>query len=247
MKRVERHKLKENDFARTVAQARDALETRRSEFGIMALVAAIVVAAALGFYWWRSSRNAAADTMLASALAIYDAPVVPVAPPAPGSPPPVPQPGTYPTEQAKLQAALPKFVEAATAYPSTNQGIAARYHEAGILAGLGRFAEAEQQYQEVVNRAGQNSIYGRTARLGLADAQVAQGKYDNAINLYTELSRDTNSQIPVDSVLIQLGRAYARAGRKDEAVRAFNRIVSEFPQSLYAADARREMEEVRKS
>src|SRR5262245_13820519 len=159
MKRVERHKLKENDFARTVAQAREALETRRSEFGTMALVVAIALAAALGFYWWRTSRNSAADAMLASALAVYDTPVVPVAPPAPGSPPPVPQPGTYPTEQAKLEASLPKFVEAANAYPSTRQGIAARYHEAGILAGLGKFSEAEQQYQDVVNRAGQNSIY----------------------------------------------------------------------------------------
>jgi TolA-binding protein len=247
MKRVERHKLKENDFARTVAQAREALDTRRSEFGVMALVAAIVVALAVGYFWWRSSRNAAADTMLASAVAIYDSPVVPVPAPAPGSPPPVPQPGTYPTQEAKLQAALPKFVEAADTYPSTAQGVAARYHAAGILAGLGRFAEAEQRYQEVVARAGQNSIYGRTARLGLADTLVAQGKYDNAINVYTELSRDTNSQIPVDGVLIQLGRAYARAGRKDEAVRAYNRIVSEFPQSVYVADARRELEEVRKS
>jgi len=247
MKTAERHKLKENEFARTVAHARQTFEARRNEMGRLVLVVAIVLAAALGYFWWRSSRNAAADSLLANAVAIYDSPVVPIAPPAPGSPPPVPQPGTYPTEQAKLQAALPKFIEAADAYPSTAQGVAARYYAAGILAGLGRFPEAEQRYQEVTSRAGQNSIYGRTARLGLADAQVAQGKYDNAINVYTELSRDTNSQIPVDSVLIQLGRAYARAGRKDEAVRAFTRIVSEFPQSVYVADARREMEEVRKS
>jgi len=247
MKTAERHKLKENDFARTVAHARQTFETRSSEVGRIALIVALVLAIALGYFWWRSSRNAAADTKLASAVAIYDSPVVPIAPPAPGSPPPVPQPGTYPTEQAKLEAALPKFIEAADAYPSTAQGIAARYYAAGILAGLGRFAEAEQRYQEVTAKAGQNSIYARTARLGLADSQVAQGKYDNAINVYTELSRDTTSQIPVDSVLIQLGRAYAKAGRKDEAVRAFTRIVSEFPQSVYVADARREMEEVRKS
>ena len=53
--------------------------------------------------------------------------------------------------------------------------------------------------------------------------QVAQGKYDNAINIYTEMSREANSQIPIDSVLMQLGRAYARAGRKEEAAGAFNR------------------------
>jgi outer membrane protein assembly factor BamD (BamD/ComL family) len=61
------------------------------------------------------------------------------------------------------------------------------------------------------------------------------------------MARDPNAQVPVDGVLMQLGRAYARAGRKDEAARAFSRIVDEFPQSLYAADARREMEEVKKS
>jgi TolA-binding protein len=81
----------------------------------------------------------------------------------------------------------------------------------------------------------------------MADAQVVQGKYDQAIAVYTELSRDANSRIPVDSVLMQLGRAYVRAGKKEEAVRAFNRIVEEFPQSLYASDARREMEDARKA
>ena len=56
--------------------------------------------------------------MLASAIAVYDAPVVPLAAPAPGSPAPLPQPGTFTTEQEKLQAALPKFREAADRYPT---------------------------------------------------------------------------------------------------------------------------------
>ena len=111
---------------------------------------------------------------------------------------------------------------------------------------MGRYPEAEQRYQEVFDKAG-NSIYRRTARLGLADVQVAQGKYDNAINIYTEMSRETNSLIPIDSVLMQLGRAYARAGRKEEAAGAFNRIVNEFPESFYTADARRELDLVKKS
>ena len=75
-----------------------------------------------------------------------------------------------------------------------------------ILASLGRYSEAEQRYEEVVSRAG-TTIYTRTARLGLADAQVAQRKCDSAIKIYTDLSRDTASQMPVDGVLMQLGRA----------------------------------------
>jgi outer membrane protein assembly factor BamD (BamD/ComL family) len=44
---------------------------------------------------------------------------------------------------------------------------------------------------------------------------------------------------------MQLGRAYALAGRKAEALQTFSRIVDEFPQSLYAADARREADALR--
>lgn len=245
MKSTERHKLKDNEFARSVAAARDALNTRGRDITrlLIAVVAVLVLVA--GYTMWRQSRDAKAEAALASGLAIFEAPVVPLAAPAPGSPLPVQQPGTYQTEQAKYEAALPRLLEAADAYPNTNAGLAARYYSASALAALGRFAEAEQRYQEVADKAGK-SIYGRTARLGVADAQAAQGKYDGAITIYRELSTDTAGQIPVDGVLMALGRTYVKAGRPDEAARAFSRIVDEFPQSVYAADARREREEVRK-
>jgi TolA-binding protein len=246
MKSVERHRLKENEFVRTVAHAREIAATRQRDIVSVVVVAVVAVVLVGGYLWWRQSRNAHANTALAAALATYDAPVVPPAAPAPGSPAPVPQPGTFQTEKEKLEAALPKFVEAANKYPNTDAGIAARYHAAAVLSAMGRSAEAEQRFKEVTDKAG-NSIYGRTAKMGLAEAMLAQGKYDAAIAIYTELSRDTASQIPVDSVLMQLGRAYRQAGKKEEAIRAFNRIVEEFPQSVYLTDARREMEEARKS
>jgi TolA-binding protein len=246
MKSIERHKLKENDLARTVAHARQVLDERKHTITI-ALTALVVALAAVGGYvWWRQARDSGANEMLASAIAVYDAPVVPISAPAPGSPAPLPQAGTFTTEQEKLQAALPKFRDAAERYPNSTPGLVAKYHLAGILAALGQYQEAEQRFQEVVSK-GSGSIYGRTARLGLADAQLAQGKYDNAIAIYTELSRDTSSQMPVDGVLMQLGRAYVRAGRKEEAARTFDRIVQEFPQSSYLADAQKELEAARKS
>ena len=246
MKSIERHKLKEDEFARSVASARDIVTRRRRDITRLVVIAVAVIVLIAGYTLWRQSRNAQADGALAAGLAIFEAPVMPPpAAPAPGSPVPVQPPGTYQTERAKLEAALPKLMEAADKYPNTNAGIAARYYAASALASLGRVAEAEQRYQEVVDKGG-NLIYARTARLGLADAQAAQGKFDNAITIYREMSADAKGQIPVDGVLMSLGRTYARAGRKDEAARAFSRIVEEFPQSAYAADAKREMEEARK-
>jgi TolA-binding protein len=245
MKSTERHKLKENEFARSVGVARDALVTRSRDITRAVIAALVIVAIIAGYSMWRQSRNARAEAALATGLAIFEAPVMPLAAPAPGSPLPVQQPGTFQTERAKYEAALPRLLEAADAYPNTDAGVAARYYAASALASLGRFGEAEQRYREVVDQAG-NSIYGRTGRLGLADSQAAQGKYDEAITIYRELSTDTASQIPVDGVLMALGRTYAKAGRADEAARAFSRIVDEFPQSVYAADARRERDQVRK-
>lgn len=246
MKATERHKLKENEFARSVAQAREALQSRGRDFGTIILVVLVAVAAIGGYSWWQTSRTGKANALLASALAVHEAPVVAPAEPKPGSPLPVEQPGTFRTEQAKLEAALPKFLEAANAYPSTDAGIAARYHAAGILAQLGRHADAEQRYQEVVDR-GSGSIYARTARLGLAGVQVAQKKYDSAIAIYRELSTASTPELPVDGVLMQLGRAYVQAGKREDAARAFNRVVEEFPDSVYATDARRELEAAKKS
>jgi len=245
MKATERHKLKENEFARTVAQARASLEERGRDVSLVLLAIAIALAAVGGYTWWRQSRNAKANTLLAGALAVHEAPVIAPSEPTPGSPVPVEQPGTFRTLQMKLEAALPKFLETANAYPNTDAGIAARYHAAGILAQLGRYPEAEQRYQEVVEKGGR-SIYARTARLGLAGAQLAQNKFDSAIAIYRDLSTETNPQLPVDGVLMQLGQAYLRAGKAEDAARAFNRVVEEFPDSVYVADARRELEAAKK-
>jgi TolA-binding protein len=245
MKSKERHKLKQNEFARTVAQARDLMQTRGRDMASLAVIVIVALALAAGYAWWRQSRNGKANSLLAAALTVEEAPVVAATAPAPGSPIPVQQPGTYATEQAKLEAALPPLMKAADAYPATDAGIAARYHAAGALASLGRYAEAEQRYQEVIDKAG-SRVYGRTAKLGLANVQVLQGKYDSAIKIYQDATTDTQSQLPLDGVLMQLGRAYMKAGKKNEAAHAFTRVVEEFPQSAYAADARREMEEAKK-
>jgi len=246
MKSTERHKLKENEFARTVAHAREVMQTRGRDVATITVVLIAAVVLAGGYGWWRQSRNAKANAVLAEALAVEEAPVIAPVAPAPGSPLPVQQAGTFATEQARLEAALPKLIQAADAYPNTEAGITARYHAASMLASLGRYAEAEARYREVVDKAG-NSLYSRTGKLGLADVLVAQGKYDEAIKIYQEVSTDTRSQLPIDGVLMQLGRAYMKAGKKNEAAHAFTRVVEEFPQSLYAADARREMEEAKKS
>jgi len=246
MKGIDRHKLKENDFAQTVARTREMVEARRRELTLGLTVAVIVLLIGGVYVGYRNSRNGKATSLLASALAVAEAQIVTPPAPAPGSPPPVQPPGTFRTDRERLDAAAPRLQQAAEAYPDTEAGITARYRLAVTLAELGRYAEAEQRYQEVVQKTSKKNIYHDTARLGVGAAQLAQGKHDAAMATFRELASDTSSSLPVDGVLMQLGRAAQAAGKKEDATRAFTRVVDEFPQSLYTVEAKEKLAELKK-
>ena len=247
MKRIERHKLKGNEFADSVARAREIL-VERQQTVTTTVVAIVAVVLVLGvFMAWRTSRKNHATESLAQALAVAEAPVVTPPPPAPGSPAPVQQQGTYRTERARDEAALPLLLKTADGYPSTDAGITARFRAAATLADLGRYDEAAQRYREVLDKAGTSSIYARTAKLGLANALAAQGKYDEAIAALKELTTDPNSQLPLDGILMQLARTATQGGKTDEATRAYNRVINEFPQSLYVTEAKQKIAEMKKA
>jgi tetratricopeptide (TPR) repeat protein len=242
MKTSERHHLKENEFALTVATVSDTLAANQRTL-MLSAVAVLVVALLGGGYWyWQRQQLEKASTLLAGAHAVATAPVTPL--PTINQPAITPQGGSYATEAARDAAALKKFQEAAAAYPDTQPGLAARYQAASLLADMGKVSEAEQAYNEVVRRDG-NGLYGRMARLGVAASQLRAGKVDPAIQTLQELSQRTDTDLPIDGILMQLGDAYRRAGRTPEAIRAYTRVVDEFPESAYVSDARTEVDQLK--
>jgi tetratricopeptide (TPR) repeat protein len=244
VKRSERHHLKENELVAFVDRSREVLAQRRREIVAVIVAVVVVLVAVMGYIAWRNNTEGKAAALLTDAEAVLEAQVTTPAPAAAGQPAPKPPAGTYPSEQAKLEAALPKLAAVYTKYPSTDSGIAARYYAANALAAVGRRSEAEARYQEVIAKGG---VYAEMARLGLANVLANAGQHDRAITIYKEITAEPKADVPVDGVLMQLGRAYARAGRRSEAQQTYTRIVQEFPESLYAADARKELEALKKS
>jgi predicted negative regulator of RcsB-dependent stress response len=263
MRRSERHHLKENAFAVAIAGLREQLQGTGPALGAAAAIAVVALMLFGGYSWWSDRATSEAGSLLASALVVADAPVVPPPPPEPtpvAEPtigadgeliPPVvepPQPpfiqpdGTYPTRAAKITDALPKLLEAADSYPDTPSGLTARYRAATGLAALGRHDESADQYLQVIAH-DDAGVYTRMATLGLADVELARGGYDAAISLLEESTGPAAAEdLPVDGVLMRLGHAYAVAGRSDEARATFQRVLDDFPQSVYFANAERELE-----
>lgn len=250
MRTSERHHLKDNELALALRQANDwATTNRRNITGLVAGI--IIVGGAVGGYiLWRNSVDDKATAMLGQAMVIETARVVPPAP----APPLVPSsnatpgapsvslqpPGTYPSERAKLDAALPKFLAAADAYPSTEAGRSARYQAGSVLVGLGRFDEAVAQYDRVI--ADGTGLLAQMGRLGKAEAQLRASKYDAAIASFKELSERSDLNIPKEAMLLELARAYKVAGKTDDAKKTLNQIVEQHGDSPFAAEARQELD-----
>ena len=248
MKRVERKHLKEDELAHTLRAAREFAEPRQGTLKTVGIIAAIVIVLGVGYGVWRERSAHQGQEELAQALVALNAEVIPAGVENSEGLPAAAQlgaTGTFSTEEAKLKAAVPKLKAAADAYPSSPAGIQARYHLAGALAALGRHAEAMTAFDEVVNRAGSNSLYGRMAQLGKADTQARAGQLDAAIDAWKGMAARNDEDLPVDAILMELGRAYVQKGNRDEARKTLTEIVDKHPQSPYVQEARAELENLK--
>jgi TolA-binding protein len=248
MRSIERRQLKEDEFITTLQETLSRIDEHRQQMLWAAAALVVIGLVVAGYSWRRQQTTAKSSALLADAMAVAEAPVAPATPPpaegtanASATPTPPPPPaGSFPNERARLEAALKKYMVAADAYPTSPAGIAARYSAAAALTDLGRLPEAAQQYQQVIDKGG-SSIHGRMARLGLAEVQTELGKYDPAIATFKELAASAKD-LPIDGILMQLGRTYVAAGRTVEAKQTFKRLTDEFPTSPYVGDARQQLD-----
>ena len=246
MKRKERHQLKENDLAQTLIAAREAIERRKGMLTgtlLAVLLGAVVIG---GFIVWGQEDDARAERLLADAMVTFNARVIPpsTTPAQPGEVPAAATlgaTGSYATEAAKLNAALPKLKAAADAYPNTGAGITARYHYASSLAALGKHSDAIAAFDDVIARSGANSLYGRMARMGKADTQARGGQLNDAIAAWKSMASGTDEDLPQDAILMELGKAYQASGNQEEAKKTFTELVDKHPTSPYSAEARAEL------
>ena len=241
MKRTERRHLKDNELAGLAASAQQRFEERRSQ--VLTTVAAIVVigGAAIGWFAWRGHVDSRAHALLAEAVAVDETPVGIASNPA--------NPTTGPrfaSMKEKREASLAKYKAVADRYPGTDAGLFALCREASTYLAMGKTAEAIAAYQQAATR-DPNGFYGRMARLGLAEAHANAHQYDQAITAYKDLSQRKDDGLPIDGILMELGRTYLDAGKPAEAQQTFDRLVQEYPDSPYNADARRELDNLKKS
>ena len=239
MKHSEKEHLKENEVATALAVA-GQYRSRLMAIGAGVLVVLVAIG---GFVTWQRNKDSAVSGLLAEAMVIYEAPVQAPVPGDTGSTAaPTQMPGTYPTEKAKLEVALPKFLAAAESSAASTPGRLARLNAASVLVALGRFDEARTHYEQLATG---TDIVASGAALGKAQAQIRAGQFDPAIESLKTLSAQPTGTLPIDGVLMELARAYRSSGKVDDARKTLTEIVEKHAESPFVTEARAELEKLK--
>lgn len=165
MARITRKELKTDKFALEVGQTVDFFEEHRQEIirygGIALGLAALIVAYVVYSHHQQSAR----EEVLAGAIQIQEAPVG--APTSPGG-------VTFPTQDAKDQAATKAFSTLAAQYSGSNEAEIAQYYLGAIQADEGKMAIAEKSFLEVSQKG--DSKYASLAKFSLAQIYFSDGR-----------------------------------------------------------------------
>jgi tetratricopeptide (TPR) repeat protein len=228
MSKISRKTLKRNELVETVGRTMDyvshhrrgALETLAIAGGVLLLVA--------GFFAFRTYREHRAGGELSKALATLQAPLA-TDQGAQGAP------RTFATAVEREREAIKHLREAASRR-GTPAGRAAQV----ILAARG---EDPSQAVETFTRIARDgtAVVAAAAELDAVRLLAAQGKTTEAIERLKRAIESPESAAPKDVLLFELARIYERAGSPVDARATYQRLVSDYPNSPYRAEARQKV------
>jgi tetratricopeptide (TPR) repeat protein len=218
-KKKRARELQHDKFRDTAGRIFDQVGDRLEGKGkaiLYGLAGIVLLAVLVGFYVRWSSRKAdEARRALGRAIAISTAPVA-SASPAPGAPPPA-----YSSEQERAQKAIDEFQKVVNKYGDPYKTEARYFIAANLL-----YIDREKGMSELAEVSKASQVEAATlARFALAQAREADGKYDEAAKLYSELAAQNSTVVTPDTANLRLAAVYEKQGKKKEAADLLFNIV----------------------
>jgi tetratricopeptide (TPR) repeat protein len=112
------------------------------------------------------------------------------------------------------------LLKIAQEYPGTAAGKRAQLQGAATLFGAGRYADAQAQFQKIIDAStgGSSKTFAATAQAGLAASLEAQGKVKEAVAAYQKVVSGFAGSPSVGTAEFALGRLSEQQGQLAEAV-----------------------------
>lgn len=227
-KHISRQELKTDQVQEALSHGAEAVLSHRTGLVYAVVIAAIIIAGIFGWRFYTQRQSVKAEAEFNDAMQTYQAVVVTA------GQPPQPNEVTYSDSSKKFQDALKKFGAVAQQYPRTRSGQLAKYYSALCDERLGQKTQAVAVLSEIQNSS--EPDFAAMARFELAQIYDQMGKADQAAQLYNELLANPGVLVPKPIVMLALAEHY-RQSNPAQAVKLFNQIKAEYPDSSAADQA----------
>ena len=134
--------------------------------------------------------------------------------------------------EAIYEQVKPKFEEIIKKYGSTAAGKAALLKYADIAYQTSDYDTAIEMYQKALDAYDNNGELKSFILNGLAYSYESKDDYKQAAEYFNRIVNDKSS-VMKDQALYNLGRIYGKMGESEKQQDAYNRIVSDYPDSMY--------------
>jgi predicted negative regulator of RcsB-dependent stress response len=193
--RITRKELKTDKFALEMGHTFDFFEEHRSKIVRYGAIVAAVVVLVLGYTVYARHQRGLRSSALAKAILVQEASVGGMA-----------MPGnlSFPTQEAKDQAALKAFSDVESQYSGSDEAEIAEYYIGAIKADQGKLSDAEKSFLNVAQKGGDR--YGSLAKLSLAQIYFSDGRVDLAEKTLRELVDHPTIFVSRDQASITLAR-----------------------------------------
>lgn len=227
--KISRRDMKRNDLAETMGKTVDYVSGHRR--GVTEAIAIAVAVGVLvgGFFLYRAWTERSAGKSLSEAIGILETPLASDAAAA-GAP------KTF-ASAAQRRVEAEKLLQRAAAHGSTRSGRAAQV----ILAANG--ADKPGQSVDVFEKAARSSMSesAAAAEINAAKLLASQGKATEAIDRLKRAIESPTSAAPKDALLFTLAAIYEQSGSAADARATYQRLITDYPNSPYRADARQKV------
>ncbi len=198
MEKLDRKELKHDRFAEEVQHSVEYAAGHKSQFVLYGGIAAALLIIGLGGYFYMDKAHTERQAELMDALKIQEGVVVVAGGSAPGGM------KSFPSEQAKADAATKAFSNLALKYSGKDEGEVARYYMGVIAADQGKLDDAAKQFQQVIANAGKD--YSSLAKFSLAQIYTLQNKTPDAEKLLKELEDSPSMLVSKEQAQIERAR-----------------------------------------
>lgn len=226
---IRKEQLKKPDeFIGTVDWLGDKIRTHAKRVWVIVGIA-LIVGAGIGAYWfYQQQQNNRAASLEYLGLQYYRQQAS------------ADEKTAAPSKEENYKKAVEQFQKILQDYPRTPSALIAPFYIGNADMDLKDYDSAISSYRAFLEKNPKNDILAGITYQRLGYAYLAKKSPEDARQAFEFVGRLTGA-LNKDQADYELGRIHEASGKKDEAIKHYQEIVKQYPDSLFFADAQKRL------